>query len=207
MEDRPAELDQREVGIGNRSDLAGLSGRIAPLGRRSGRLFSTPVPGIGLLVCLLLLSAALFGADERGASVRGRLVVQGKSFSFTRVWLVRGPETGDETKPAAYLILSSKDLSDSIAACPTIHCVLWDTVKEAAVLEPLDERAESFWLRVVSSQLPKEYQLSGRRWTPTIQTHDRLSGKLQFSYANTRDEADLDLDAALIKEFPVRPGS
>jgi hypothetical protein len=206
VEDRPAELDQREVGAVARSNRASVIGRIAPLGR-SGRSFSPPVSAIALLASLLLLSAAAVPADEHAPSVRGKLVVQGKSFSFAHVWLVRGPETGDETKPAAYLILSSKDLSASIAACPTIRCVLWDTVQEAAVLEPLDERAESFWLRVVSSQLPKEYQLSGRRWTPTIQTHDRLAGKLQFSYANTRDEADLDLDATLIKEFPVRPGS
>jgi hypothetical protein len=142
---------------------------------------------------------------QTGPAVRGKLVVKGKAFSFTRAWLVRGPETSDDTKPAAYLILSANDLSGAIKDCPTLSCVLWDTVHEAAVLEPLDEKAESFWLRVVSAKLAKEYQLSGRRWTPGTQTHDRLSGRLQYSYANTEDEADLEIDATLLKEFPVPP--
>jgi len=152
----------------------------------------------------LLLTAGWISA-ETTPPIRGKLIVKGKNFSFTRAWLVRGPETSDETKPAAYLILSSADLSDAIKACPTLSCVLWDTVHEAAVLEPVDERAESFWLRVVSSELAKEYQLSGRQWTPSVQTHDRLAGRLQYSYANTQDEADLEIDALLLKEFPVQP--
>lgn len=155
---------------------------------------------------LLLLTGGWIPAESI-PPIRGKLIVKGKSFSFTRAWLVRGPETSDETKPAAYLILSSADLSGAIKACPTLSCVLWDTVHEAAVLEPLDEKAESFWLRVVSSQLAKEYQLSGRRWTPSIQTRERLAGRLQYSYANTQDEADLEIDATLLKEFPVRPPS
>jgi hypothetical protein len=76
-------------------------------------------------------------------------------------------------------------------------------LKEGAVLEPGQDAQESFWLRVVSPELPKEQQLSGRRWTPAVDQHARLAGKLQFSYANTKDEADLDIDALLIKEFPV----
>ena len=153
----------------------------------------------------MLALAPSVRASEAGGSVRGTLTIQGKSLVFTHVWLVRGPETSDESKPAAYLILSSEDLAPAISACPTIRCVLWDTVKQnAAILEPLDEKAESFWLRVLSSQLPKEYQLSGRRWAPAILTRERISGKLQFTYANTGDEADLELDAALVKEFPVK---
>jgi hypothetical protein len=144
-------------------------------------------------------------SPESAPPIRGKLIVKGKSFSFTRAWLVRGPETSDETKPAAYLILSSADLSGAIKDCPTLSCVLWDTVHEAAVLEPLDEKAESFWLRVVSSELAKEYQLSGRRWISSVQTRDRLAGKLQYSYANTQDEADLEIDASLVREFPVSP--
>ena len=157
------------------------------------------------MALLLLVGATARAQKYGGGSVKGTLTIQGKSLSFTHVWLVRGAETSDESKPAAYLILSSEDLAPAISACPTIGCVLWDTVKQnAAILEPLDENAESFWLRVRSSQLPKEYQLSGRRWTPAIQKRERISGKLQFQYANTGDEADLDLDAALVKEFPVK---
>ena len=165
-------------------------------------------PGVRLLAVsagLVWVLTATAGSAERKDSISGKLVVKGKPFQFTRAWLVRGPETSDETKPAAYLILSSRDLSGAIGACQTLSCVLWDTVHEAAILEPLDEAAQSFWLRVVSSQLAKEYQLSGRRWIPSVQTHERLAGKLQYSYANTQDEADLEIDAALIKEFPVPP--
>jgi hypothetical protein len=177
-------------------------GRLA-LSGRSGRFLSSvaAVIGAGLLFAL----AASARAAEAGGSVRGTLTIQGKSLVFTHVWLVRGSETSDESKPAAYLILSSEDLAPAISACPTIGCVLWDTVKQnAAILEPLDEKAESFWLRVRSSQLPKEYQLSGRRWASAIQTRERISGKLQFTYANTGDDADLDLDATLVKEFPIK---
>ncbi|HTD52219.1 MAG TPA: hypothetical protein VK780_04265 [Thermoanaerobaculia bacterium] len=78
--------------------MASVIGRIAPLGR-SGRSFSPPASAIALLASFLLLSAAAFRADERAASVRGKLVVQGKSFSFTHVWLVRGPETGMKRSP------------------------------------------------------------------------------------------------------------
>ena len=179
-------------------------GRFARSGR-SGRFLSSLAAGIA--AGLLLSLAANARAGETGGSVRGTLTIQGKSLVFTHVWLVRGPETSDESKPAAYLILSSEDLAPAISACPTIQCVLWDTVKQnAAILEPLDEKAQSFWLRVRSSQLPKEYQLSGRLWAPAIQTRERISGKLQFTYANTGDEAELELDAKLLKEFPV-PGS
>jgi hypothetical protein len=171
-----------------------------------GRLGSA---GLSLAVSagLLLLLTATAGSAERKDSTSGKLVVKGKPFQFTRAWLVRGPETSDETKPAAYLILSAQDLSGAITACQTLSCVLWDTVHEAAILEPLDEAAQSFWLRVVSSQFANEYQLSGRRWIPSVQTHDRLAGKLQYSYANTHDEANLEIDATLLKEFPLRPKS
>ena len=154
---------------------------------------------------LLLACGPIARASDAEGFVRGSLTIQGKSLSFAHVWLVRGPETSDESKAATYLILSSEDLAPAISACPTIRCVLWDAVqKNAAILEPLDEKSESFWLRVLSSQLPKEYQLSGRRWSPKVQTRERVSGKLQFSYSNTGDEADLELDATLLKEFPVR---
>jgi hypothetical protein len=167
--------------------------------RRAGAIF------VGFCAGLTALLSAETASAQTGTAVHGKLVVKGKAFSFTRAWLVRGPETSDETKPAAYLILSANDLSGAIKDCATLSCVLWDTVHEAAVLEPLDEKAESFWLRVVSSKLAKEYQLSGRRWTPAVVTHDRLSGRLQYAYTNTEDEADLEIDAMLIKEFPVQP--
>jgi len=173
---------------------------------RTGRSVS-PLAAISIGMALFLVSAARAHAGGKsGGSVRGTLTIQGKTLLFTHVWLVRGSETSDESKAAAYLILSSEDLAPAIIACPTIRCVLWDTVKQnAAILEPLDDQSESFWLRVLSSQLPKEYQLSGRRWVPAIQARERISGKLQFAYANTGDEADLELDARLVKEFPVKP--
>jgi hypothetical protein len=181
-------------------------GRLARSGR-SGRFLSSLAGGIAAGLLLSLAANVRAGDAVAGGSVRGTLTIQGKSLVFTHVWLVRGSETSDESKPAAYLILSSEDLAPAISACPTIQCVLWDTVKQnAAILEPLDEKAQSFWLRVRSSQLPKEYQLSGRRWAPAVQTRERISGKLQFTYANTGDEAELELDAKLLKEFPV-PGS
>ncbi|HEY6929121.1 MAG TPA: hypothetical protein VJA66_05540 [Thermoanaerobaculia bacterium] len=181
------------------------TGRLARSGR-SGRFSSLPAVAC-IATALLLAFHGSSTASDAGGSVKGTLTIQGKSLSFTHVWLVRGPETSDESKPATYLILSSEDLASAISACPSIRCVLWDTVKKnAAILEPLDEKSESFWLRVLSPQLPKEYQLSGRRWSPQVQTRERVSGKLQFSYSNTGDEADLDLDAILLKEFPI-PGS
>jgi hypothetical protein len=37
----------------------------------------------------------------------------------------------------------------------------------------------------VSLGLPhKEEQISGRSWAPVVDQHDRLSGKLQFSFFN-----------------------
>ena len=167
--------------------------------RRAGAVF------VALCAGLTALLAAETAPAQTSTAVHGKLVVKGKAFSFTRAWLVRGPDTFDDTKRAAYLILSENDLSRAIQECPTLSCVLWDTVHEAAILQPVDEKAESFWLRVVSAKLAKEYQLSGRRWSPAVATHDRLSGRLQYSYSNTVDEADLEIDAMLIKEFPVRP--
>jgi hypothetical protein len=150
------------------------------------------------------IAAVVAGADPP-AEVRGKLVLKGKSLAFSRAWLVRGPDTFDQNKPAAYLILASRDLSGAIVACKDIHCVLWDAVTEGAILEPANDGHESFWLRVVSPELPKEQQLSGRRWTPEVDRRDRLSGRLYFSYANSGDEADLEIDAPLLKEFPAPP--
>lgn len=163
--------------------------------RRLGAVFA------GVLFCLI----AIAWPPEPGAPVRGTLVIKGKSLIVSHAWLVRGPDTSDETKPSAYLILSSQDISAPIAACKDVKCVIWHAVTEGAVLQPLDDGHDSFWLRVLSPDLPREEQLSGRRWLPSIDRHDRLSGKLQFHYSNTQDEADLEIDAALLKEFPVRP--
>lgn len=188
MEDRSPELDQRKVVTGH-------------VGGGACRRPAHRVRAVSAVIGLLLFPF-LAGGDDR-PPVTGKLVIKGKSFSFNRAWLVRGPDTSDPSKPAAYLILSSQDLSKPIAACGGIRCVVWDVIKDGAVLEPSDDGHESFWLRVVSPQLEKEQQLSGRRFTPAIDRHDRLSGKLEFSYTNTGDEADLEIDAALLKEFPV----
>jgi hypothetical protein len=179
---------------------------------RSGRTHRRPCLRIlrsGLTAVLSLgllwgIAAAAAGGDPP-SRVRGKLVLKGKSLRFSHAWLVRGPDTFEESKPAAYLILASRDISGAIAACKDIHCVLWDAVTDGAVLEPANDGHESFWLRVVSPELPKEQQLSGRRWTPEVDRRDRLSGRLHFSYANTGDEADLEIDAPLLKEFPVPP--
>ncbi|MFI5179976.1 MAG: hypothetical protein ACHQPI_01120 [Thermoanaerobaculia bacterium] len=156
-----------------------------------------------MLACLLAFSAAAAPPGAPPEPVRGKLVLKGKALSFSRAWLVRGPDTLEETRPVAYVILSSVNLSEAIKTCSSIQCVL-AAVKEGAVLEPLDDGRGSFWLRVVSSELPREEQLSGRRWIPVVNSRERLSGRLEFSYANTGDEADLSIDAPLVKEFPVR---
>ncbi len=190
MEDRSTELDQRKVVVG----------------RVGGGAYRRPAPrlrSVSAVIGLLLMASVAAGADR--APVTGKLVVKGKNLSFTRAWLVRGPDTFDKSRAAAYLILSSQDISAAITACADIHCVVGNVVKDGAVLEPSDDGHESFWLRVVSPQLEKEQQLSGRRFTPAIDRHDRLSGKLEFSYSNTGDEADLDIDATLLKEFPAPP--
>jgi hypothetical protein len=183
VENRQTELDQREVSFS----------------LRAGRLV------MPLILAAALCPAVVGGAGPPAGSVQGKLVVKGKRLTFSRAWLVRGPDTFDPTRKAAYLILASRDLSGAIAACGDIHCVLWQAVSEGAILEPANDEAESFWLRVVSSELPKEQQLSGRRWMPSIDQHDHLAGRLDFSYANTGDEADLTIDAFLLKEFPVPP--
>ena len=117
------------------------------------------------------------------------------------------PKPSDESKPAAYLILSSEDsrardfrLSDD----PLRALGHGQAERGRSSSRSTNERSRSGFGSCRRS-FPKEYQLSGRRWTPTIQTHDRISGKLQFTYANTGDEADLELDATLLKEFPVKP--
>lgn len=146
-----------------------------------------------------------FAAPAANAGVHGKLVVKGKALEFSRAWLIRGSDTGDETKPGAYLLLSSRDVSAEIEACKDIRCAVFDVVREGAILEPIDDPGESFWLRVVAPGLPhREEQISGRTWTTSLDRHDRLSGKLHFLYANTRDEADLEIDAKLAKEFPVK---
>ncbi|HKD11692.1 MAG TPA: hypothetical protein VKE50_06430, partial [Thermoanaerobaculia bacterium] len=120
-------------------------------------------------------------------------------------WLVRGADTFDESKPSAYLILSSEDLSAAIAACKDLHCVLWDTVQNGAILQPVEDGHRSFWLRIVAPQLAKEQQISGRTWTPSVDRRDRLAGRLEFSYSNVGEEADLAIDAPLAREFPTPP--
>ncbi len=157
-----------------------------------------------VLLCVSTPAAA-DGPSPHGAA--GKLVVKGRSLVFTRAWLVRGADTFDKAKPSAYLILSAADLSAAIAACKDLSCVLWDTVRDGAILQPVNDGHESFWLRVVSPRLPREEQLSGRSWKPLVDRHDRLAGRLQFSYSNTRDEADLEIDAALAREFPVESDS
>lgn len=188
MEDRSTELDEREVIASRRRGGAR---------RRPGRFPRA-------LHASLLIGAFLScpARTEERTPVTGRLVLKGKALAFDRAWLVRGPGTFDRSRPAAYLILSSQDVSAAIAACPDVQCVVWKVVKDGAILEASQDGDESFWLRVVSPELAREQQLSGRRFTPLIDRHDRLSGRLAFSYGNTGDEADLEIDAALLKEFP-----
>jgi hypothetical protein len=157
-------------------------------------------------MALTLLAAAVAARGDAAApAVSGKLVVKGKTLAFTRAWLVRGPDTFDESKPGAYLILSSEDLSAAIAACKDLHCVLWDTVRNGAILQPVDDGHQSFWLRVVVPELAKEQQISGRAWTPSVDRRDRLAGRLQFSYSNVGEEADLTIDAPLSREFSTSP--
>jgi hypothetical protein len=173
-------------------------------------MIGPPRSRIGRAVVWLLLAAAspvlVAGAAPApsanpATAVRGKLFLKGKTFNFPFAWLVRGPDTFDEKKTSAYLILSSRDISAAISACKDINCVIFDAVTDGAVLQPADDGHNSFWLRV---KTPKEQQLSGRTWTATIDEPRRLAGKLQFSYENTKDEADLEIDAVLLKEFPVR---
>ncbi|HMF09270.1 MAG TPA: hypothetical protein VKJ00_09065 [Thermoanaerobaculia bacterium] len=153
----------------------------------------------------LLAASAATGGDPAASAVAGKLVVKGKTLSFTRAWLVRGADTFDDNKMSAYLILANEDLSGAIAACTNLHCVLWDTVKNGAILQPVEDGHQSFWLRVVVPDLAKEQQISGRTWTPSTDRHDRLAGRLQFSYSNVGEEADLTIDAPLAREFPTSP--
>ncbi len=162
---------------------------------------------------LSLVAAAAGAGSGAGPAVSGKLVVKGKTLTFSHAWLVRGPDTSDKSKPSAYLILSSQDLTSAIAACQDLSCVLWGTIQDGAILQPIDDGHESFFLRVVSPALAKseaahyglrpEQQISGRRWIPLIDRHDRLAGRLEFAYDNTGDRADLAIDARLAREFPV----
>jgi len=158
-----------------------------------------------MLVAVLALAAVHASGAGGAGSAAGRLVIKGKTLTFSRAWLVRGADTSDKSKPSAYLILSSRDLTSAIAACKDLSCVLWDTIQDGAILQPIDDGHESFWLRVVTPQLPKEQQISGRRWIPSVDRRGRLTGRLQFSYDNTGDSADLAIDAPLAREFPVAP--
>lgn len=153
----------------------------------------------------LLAAAAATGGEPVAPAVAGKLVVKGKTLSFARAWLVRGADTFDESKPSAYLILSNEDLSAAIAACKDLHCVLWDTVKNGAILQPVEDGHQSFWLRIVVPDLAKEQQISGRTWTSSVDRRDRLAGRLEFSYSNVGEEADLTIDAPLAREFPTPP--
>jgi hypothetical protein len=165
-----------------------------------------PVVGWLLLAAASpVLAAAAAPSANPAPAVRGKLLLKGKPLSFPFAWLVRGPDTFDEKKTSAYLILSSRDIAGAISACKDINCVVFDAVTDGAVLQPADDGHNSFWLRVKTPELPKEQQLSGRTWTAAIDEPKHLAGKLQFSYENTKDEADLEIDAVLLKEFPVRP--
>jgi hypothetical protein len=187
------ELDELEV-MPSPARENGFAGRI-------GR----PVGWLLLAAASPVLAAVVAPTPyaKPAAAVRGKLFLKGKTLSFPLAWLVRGPDTFDEKKASAYLILSSRDIAAAISACKDIHCVIFDAVTDGAVLQPADDGHNSFWLRVKTPELPKEQQLSGRTWTATVDQHDRLAGKLQFAYENTRDEADLEIDAVLVKEFPL----
>lgn len=195
MESGQPELDQREM-MPPPAREKGLAGRI---GRVVGWLLLAAASPV------LAAAAAPTPSAKPAAAVRGKLFLKGKTLSFPLAWLVRGPDTFDEKKTSAYLILSSRDISAAISACKDINCVIFDAVTDGAVLQPADDGHNSFWLRVKTPELPKEQQLSGRTWTATVNEPKRLAGKLQFSYDNTKDEADLEIDAVLFKEFPVRP--
>jgi hypothetical protein len=173
------------------------------LAGRIGRVVGWLLLAAASPVLAAAAAAAPAASAKPASAVRGKLVLKGKTLSFPLAWLVRGPDTFDEKKPSAYLILSSRDISAAISACKDINCVVFDAVTDGAVLQPADDGHNSFWLRVKTPELAKEQQLSGRTWTATVDEPKRLAGKLQFSYENTKDAADLEIDAVLVKEFPL----
>jgi hypothetical protein len=102
-------------------------------------------------------------AGERGRGlVRGTLTIQGKSLALTHVWLVRGSETSDESKPA----VSDSVLRRSRARdfrLPDHPVRAWDTVKQNAAIPSRSTRKRSRSGSVFYRLSPGSTFL-GRRW-------------------------------------------
>jgi uncharacterized membrane protein (UPF0136 family) len=86
VEDRPAELDEREVNVAERRPISNALDRAATptrLGQFPRRRTATVALFAGLLSCI----AAAARATEPGAAVRGKLSLKGKSLRFSHAWL------------------------------------------------------------------------------------------------------------------------
>ena len=162
----------------------------------------------GIVVTILLASSIAAAASGPGA-VSGKAVVEGKTFAFKHIWLVRAPNKFDKTKMSSFAVVSADDISPAIRKCADRQCVTYEALKNGMIVEPSDA---GFWVYVAHPELPVDTQFSGPNgggtgWIGAAKSADRLSGVLRYEDKDRRTSVDLTIDAPFLKEFPVEKGN
>ena len=157
-----------------------------------------------MLFAAILLATAL-AEPARGAApapVRGKAVIAGTSFELRHAWIIRGPDHFEEGKMDTYIVMAKDDISTELSKCPTVKCAIWDVLKNGLIMTSEGEGA--FWVRAVHPHLAKEQQISARGWTATVDQPDHIVGRLHWEPQGRNPIVlDLDVDAALLKSFPL----
>jgi hypothetical protein len=134
--------------------------------------------------------------------VKGKAIIAGRSFELHHAWIIRGPDHFEEGKINTYIVMAKDDISPELQKCPDVNCAIWQVLKNGLIMTP--EKDGGFWVRAVHPELAKEQQLSGRGWTGTVDEPNRIVGRLLWEPQGKNPVTiDLEIDAALLKSFPL----
>ena len=159
------------------------------------------------LTCLFL-TAALFvplSFSSAAEKAKGTLTYKGPTKSFTvafkHAYLVKGPDTFEESKTVRRLVLTSADFSAAIKKTDALNG-FDGSLMEGVIVELADAPRLNYWL-VLNNQL---VQYSGMAdpaaLHATADKPDHLAGKLTIDDTSAGGpKIDVDFDAPLLKAF------
>jgi hypothetical protein len=163
-------------------------------------------PALPLLAAVFLATAFTDPkAPPSPSPVRGRAVIAGQSFELRHAWIIRGPDHWEKGRMNTYIVMAADDISAELQKCPDVTCAIWDVLKNGLIMTT--EKDGSFWVRALHPKLAKEQQMSARGWAATVDQPDRIVGSLHWEPQGENPIIlDLEIDAALLKSFPLPAG-
>lgn len=145
--------------------------------------------------------AAAFAADE-AATAKGTVIYKGKTVTVRFAYLVKGPDVVDPKQVIRRVVLSPTDIGGRIRACENMSCSDGD-LREGMTVDFGNGPRLNYWVVMNDQRVQYSGTVRPEAFTSRADDGRRIAGRLAFDDSKAGGPAvDVELDAALVKEFP-----